>query len=307
MSPNINYLTFFKKNKQKIKQYNNFPDRGNSVNSEISTNNKLIPYSNEVSIYPAEDLLRLDYFFDIFEKIINLHYKTIEVDYCIQSIQNKPIFEHVYNHCYNLFRAKFNALLTISYDQGENLSLALSRSARSFSVLTYFLKLFPLPFSLAAELIQLAISEFDKRNKVAKSKNVLKFLKTDENFTKIVSLLFSYLVLKDQTYLEYLDKFDKFIEKKFSVFWKILNEQAQQVLESKKSDTPINIVNLWAYCFCLFTLTLMCNSKNPLNAVKSIQQPTTNFFLGKRLRSLPFGEANPAIHRSSSGPSISLD
>lgn len=290
--------SLWKKIPKKDKQNNNSPNQENSVSSEIGTNNKLILYSNEASLYPIEDLLKLNYIYFVFLNIIYLHYETNKVDFCIQSIRNNPILEYAFRLSYNAFRTKFNTLQTISHDQGENLSLELSRSCQFFSMLTHFLRLLPPPFSVLGGVIRLGISEVNRRNKILKSKNVLKFCNTYESFTRIVSLLFSSILIKGLADIENLDEL---VEKNFSVFWKILNEHAEQSLENEKSPIPVNIENFWAYCFGLFALTLFCNSKNSLNTLfdSSQQASISNInpfynakFFDKKKQSLPFLKLN---------------
>jgi hypothetical protein len=275
-----------KKNKQTI---NSSLIHESSVNTEIEANNK---FPLEASTYSIEDLHKINYICFVFLKIIYLHYETNKVDFCIQSIQNNPILEYAFRLSYNEFRTKFNTLQTISNDQGENLALELSRSAKFFSILTHFFELLPPPFSAVGGIIRLGISEVNKKNKVLESKNALKYCKTYENFTKIVSLLFSCLLVKNLTDVEDIDRL---VEKNFSVFWEILNEQAEQSQE--KSSFPKNIESFWASCFCLFTFTVFFNTNTKLNSSNTILEPAqssieqnlaiSNFFDAKKLHSIP--------------------
>jgi hypothetical protein len=294
-----------KKNKKKLrkkflkknKRHNNFPSQENNAKSKVITNNKLIPY---------EDFLKINYIGFIFLNIIYLHYETNKVDFCIQSIQTNPVLKDLFNLSYNQFRAKFNTLQIISHDKGKNLALGLSRLARFFSGLTHFFELLPSPFSTVGSAIQFGISEIDKKNKVIKSKNALKFCNTQENFVKTVSLLFSYLLIKDRTDLENLDEL---VKKNFSIFWRILNKHAQ-FLENKKSDIPMDIEKFWAYCFGFFALTLYDNSKNSSNTptIEPIQKNTTYFFKPPRSKiSQCRVEANPAMAQPNSVKLISCN
>ncbi|MGC1854605.1 MAG: hypothetical protein WA659_04445 [Candidatus Aquirickettsiella sp.] len=273
-----------KKNKQNI---NSSHIHASNVNTEILANNK---FSFEASKYSIEDLHKLNYICFVFLKVIYLHYETNKVDFCIQSIQNNPILEYIFRLSYNEFRTKFIILQTISNDQGENLALELSRSAKFFSILTHLFELLPPPFSAVGGVMRLGISEVNKKNKVLESKNILKYCNTYENFTKIISLLFSCILVKNLTDIEDLDAL---VEKNFSFFWKILNAQAEQSQE--KSSFPENIEKFWASCFCLFASTVFCNSKlNATNAVESKQKTSitnvdqlcgTKFFDIKKLPS----------------------
>lgn len=290
--------SLWKKIPKKNKQNNNSPNQENSMSAKIRKNNKLITYSNEASMYPIEDLLKLNYICFVFLNIIYLHYETNKVDFCIQSIRNNPILEYAFRLSYNEFRTKFNTLQTISNDQGENLSLELSRSGRFFSMLTHFLELLPSPFSAVGGVIRLGISEVNKRNKVLASKNSLKFCKTFENFTRIVSLLFSCILIKGLTDIENLDEL---VEKNFLIFWGILNERAEQSLERESSCITENIEKFWAYCFGFFALTLFCNSKNSLNTVPNSGQQISRFNSNPFYDPKIFDEKKPLI------PSLKLN
>lgn len=253
---------FFKNPKKKN---NNFPARENNISTE-NTNNKLVLYSKEVSLHLIEDLIKLNYIFSVFRKIIYLHYETNKVDLCIQSIRNYPIFESAFRLIYNAFQTKFNTLQTISNDRGENLALELNRSAKFFSTLTHFFELLPPPFSAVGGVIRLGISEVNKRNKVFESKNTLKYCNTYENFTKIVSLLFTCILIKNLTDRENIDDL---VEKNFLVFWKILNAQAEQAQE--KSSSPVNIENFWASCFTRFAFHSFFKSENSFTRPLSLE------------------------------------
>jgi hypothetical protein len=285
-----------KKNRQNIKtlEYNKLNDQESLISTQIADQNTklLLPYSSATSANQIENIFKIIYINLIYLNIIYLHHETNKVDFYLRSIQKNPILAHAFQLSYNEFRAKFYNLLVISADEGENFSLALSRSAEFFSLLTHFCELLPPPFSALGGVIRVGINEINKKNKVHESKNTLKYCITDENFTKIVSLLFSCILVKNLTDIEDLDLF---VKKNFSIFWEILKEQAE--LPINKSSFPENIEKIWAYCFCLFEFTI-CNSKlNSSNTLlESTQKPLitnpqqlcgTKFFDTKKLPSIP--------------------
>ena len=251
--------------------------------AKLTANNK---HPLEASIYSVEELNKLNYICFVFLKIIYLHYETNKVDFCIQSIQNNPILEYAFRLSYNEFRTKFNTLQTISNDQGENLALELSRSAKFFSILTHLFELLPPPFSAVGGVIRVGISEINKKNKVHESKNALKYCITYENFTKIVSLLFSCILVKNLTNEEDLDLS---VKNNFSIFWEILKKQGEQCVN--KPGFSENVEKIWAYCFCLFESTASCNSilnasdskleSNQKNSIKNTNQLLSKFFGSK--------------------------
>lgn len=286
--------SLWKKTSKKNKQNINSRIHESSVNTELETNNKC----------SIEDLHKLNYICFVFLKIIYLHYETNKVDFCIKSIQNNPILADAFRLSYNEFRAKFCNLLIISEDQGENFSLALSRQAEFFSILTHIFGLLPPPFSTLGEIIRLGINEINKKNKVLKSKNILKYCITDENFTKIVSLLFSCILVKNLTVEEDLDLS---VKKNFSIFWEILKTQGEQCLN--KPSFSENIEKIWAYCFCLFESTAFCTStvnasdakleSKQKNSIKNTNQLCgTKFFDTKKFPSIPMRQL-PSLHNMS--------
>lgn len=218
---------------------------------------KAISYPLETTSYPITNPFELAYV------IAYLHHHTNILDRCLQAMQKNPILTSAFQLSYNEFRAKFYNLLVISADQGENFSLALSKQAEFFSTLTHFFELLPPPFSALGGVIRFGISEISKRHKVYDSKSLLNYCITDENFTKIVSLLFSCILVKNLSETEDLDLS---VKKNFSIFWEILKEKADQF--GNKANFTEKIEKIWAYCFCFFELTLSINSKQ--NISKSI-------------------------------------
>lgn len=255
--------------------------------------NKLaLPYPSEASPYQIENFFKVIYINLIYLNIIYLHHETNKVDFCLQAMQKNPILTYAFQLSYNEFRAKFYNLLVISADEGENFSLALSRSAEFFSLLTHFCDLLPPPLSALGGVIRVGINEINKKNKVHESRNTLKYCITDENFTKIVSLLFSCILVKNLTDVEDLDLL---IKKNFSIFWEILKKQAEQ---SKNKPSFPEIEKIWAYCFCLFESTVFQDSK--LNSsTKTNQLCGTNFFDTKKLRSIPMLSMMPTLNTMS--------
>ncbi|WP_342220503.1 hypothetical protein [Rickettsiella endosymbiont of Miltochrista miniata] len=279
-----------KEKRQKVNSlsYTTLNNQESSKSTQIieQPNKRLVPYPSETSNYHIENLFKIIYINLIYLNIIYLHHETNKVDFCLQAIQRNPILAHAFQLSYNEFRAKFYNLLVISADQGENFSLALSRQAEFFSILTHLCELLPPPFSALGGVIRLGINEINKKSKTHESKNALKYCITDENFTKIVSLLFSSILVKNLTDKEDLDLS---VKKNFSIFWEILKEQAEQFI--KKDNFPQNIEQIWAYCFCLFESKLNASNTLPSTQIKSIanthQLCGTKFFDAKKLPSLP--------------------
>ncbi len=277
-----------KKKRQKIKTLEN----KNTSSTQVAESYKaLVPYSLEATSYPVENLLKIIYINFIYLSISYLHHQTDKIDFCLQAIQKNPILASAFQLSYNEFRAKFYNLLVISIDQGENFMLALSKEAEFFATLTHFFELLPAPFSALGGIIRLGINEINKRHKAYESKKLLNYCVTDENFTKLVSLLFSCILVKNLSETEDLDLS---VKKNFSIFWEILKGQAEQF--GNKPNFPENIEKIWAYCFYLFELNAFSDSKlipetilDPKQKIsfnKSNQLCRTIFFDPKKFLSL---------------------
>lgn len=289
-----------KEKRQKIKtlENNTLKTQENSINAEIIASHikSLVPYSLEASSSPSchtENFAKLISIKLIYLNIIYLHHQTHKIDSCLQAMQKNPILAHAFQLSYNEFRAKFYNLLVMSADQGKNFSLALSRKAEFFSALTHFFGLFPIPLSPLGGIIRIGINHINKKNKVYNSKKLLNYCVTDENFTKVVSLLFSCILVKNLSETETLDRS---IKKNFLIFWKILKEQAEEL--GNKPNFPRNIEKIWAYCLAVFEQTTFSNPKvsttdTTLNSKQknSIKKENpfceTNFFGPKKFLSLP--------------------
>lgn len=305
-----NFFSFFKKSgrtslwkkiQKKKRQKINTQENINISSTQIAESYKaLVPYPLEATSCPTENLLKIIYINFIYLNIIYLHHQTEKIDFCLQAIQKNPILVSAFQLSYNEFRAKFYNLLVISADQGENFMLALSKEAAFFSTLTYFFELLPAPFSALGGIIRLGIHETNKRHKAYESKKLLNYCITDENFTKLVSLLFSCILVKNLSETEDLDLS---VKKNFSIFWEILKEQAKQF--GNKPNFPKSIEKIWAYCFYLFELSAFSDSKlipetilDPKQKIsfKKINQLCgTTFFDPKKFLSLP-SEQLPAIN-----------
>ena len=255
-------------------------------NIKAVENKSLVPHSLKGDSYPNENLLKIIYINFIYLSIIYLHHQTNKIDFCLQNIQKNPLLAQAFQLSYNEFRAKFYNLLIISTDQGENFSLALSRQAEFFSALTHFFEILPLPFSALGGIIRIGINEINKRHKANESKKLLNYCVTDENFTKVVSLLFSYILVKN---LPETENLDLSVKKNFSIFWDILKEQTEKF--ENNPNFSKNIEKIWAYCFYLFELTAFCSPKlefEQKNSIKKSSQPyETNFFDPKKFLTLP--------------------
>ncbi len=99
--------------------------------------------------------------------------------------------------------------------------------------------------------------------------NSLNYCKTDENFTKLVSLLFSTILVRN---LPDDEDLDRFVKSNFSIFWKILQANADFFLK-KEVFSENRIEKIWAYCFCLFESSVIYNSRNTSNALKLTNKP----------------------------------
>lgn len=265
----------------------------NTLSTQITESCKALVSYPEATSYPVENLLKLIYINFVYLEIIYFHHQTNKIDFCLQAIQKNPILTETFQLSYNEFRAKFDTLRLISKDQGENFTLALSRQTGFFSMLTHFFELLPVPFSALGGIIRIGINEINKRHKIYESKKLLNYCITDENFTKVVSLLFSYILIKNLSKIEDLDHS---IQKNFSIFWEILKEQAEQF--GNKPSFPENIEKIWAYCFCLFELAVYNHSNLNISEALLDSQPKnlinqthplcgTNFFDPKKFPSLP--------------------
>ncbi|EDP46747.1 hypothetical protein [Rickettsiella grylli] len=246
------------------------PPRVESTNKQHLIDSHL----SQRSAYHIEEFAKQMYIHLVYFNLLYLHYETQKVDFCIYAIQKNPILAHVFQLSYNEFRSKFYRLLVISSDQGENFSLALNKPAELFSLFTYLIRfLFP-PLAILGGIIRMGINELNKKTKSRDSKNTLNYCKTDENFTKMVSLLFSLILVKN---LPDEGALDLFVKKNFSIFWKILQEHAE-ASSTKDFFSADRIEKIWAYCFCLFELTTVGHSVNlphPLkieNTLKPHQQ-----------------------------------
>lgn len=224
---------------------------------------------SKVSTHHLEDFAKLIYIYLVYLNSLYLQYETNKVDFCIYAIQKNPILADAFQLSYNAFRAKFYRLLVISGDQGENFSLALNKPSELLSLLTYFIRfLFP-PLAIVGGIIRMGINELNKKIKSRESKNSLTYCKTDENFTKIVSLLFSTILVRN---LPDEEDLDAFVKSNFSIFWKILQEHAEFFLK-KEVFSENRIEKIWAYCFCLFESSVIYNSRNTSIALKLDSKP----------------------------------
>ena len=295
-----NFFYFFKKNvktslwkkisKKKRQKIMALENKNRSSLQVAESYKALPPYPLEANSYSVENVLKIIYINFIYLSIIYLHHQTDKIDFCLQAIQKNPILASAFQLTYNEFRAKFYNLLVISTDQGENFMLALSKEAEFFSTLTYFFELLPVPFSALGGIIRLGINKLNKKHKALESKKLLNYCITDENFTKLVSLIFSCILVKNLSTVSETEDLDLSIKKNFSIFWEILKEQAEQF--GNKPSFPENIEKIWAYCFYLFELRAFSGStlisETIIDPNQKISLPCgTIFFDPKKFLSLP--------------------